>query len=92
MDNSLTPEQTKEIAEILAKGNKIKAIELYRKYTGSGLKEGKDYIDNLVPALKKHAPEKFKDLPSKGTAGCAPIFLITIGISLSIGCLIKYFA
>ena len=35
------------IREHLARGNKIEAIKYYRTATGLGLKESKDYVDNL---------------------------------------------
>jgi ribosomal protein L7/L12 len=36
-----------EVSALLAKGNKIAAIKLYRELTGVGLKEAKDYVDRL---------------------------------------------
>lgn len=36
-----------ELKEIIIKEGKIKAIKRYREHTGVGLKESKEYIDNL---------------------------------------------
>ena len=35
------------LKELVAHGNKIQAIKELRKYSGLGLKEAKDYVDNL---------------------------------------------
>ena len=40
-----------EIEREISMGNKIKAIKLYREMTGAGLKEAKDYIDDLSNRL-----------------------------------------
>lgn len=36
-----------ELRGIISDGGKVKAIKRYREYTGVGLKEAKEYIDNL---------------------------------------------
>jgi hypothetical protein len=36
-----------EILELMKSGQKIQAIKLYRKQTGAGLKEAKDYVESL---------------------------------------------
>ncbi|WP_461206733.1 ribosomal protein L7/L12 [Clostridium sp. DL1XJH146] len=36
-----------EVLELIREGKKIKAIKKYRELTGIGLKEAKEYIDNL---------------------------------------------
>lgn len=35
------------IVDLLASGQKIKAIKLYREQTGVGLKEAKEYVESL---------------------------------------------
>lgn len=37
-----------EIKTFVSEGNKIKAIKRYRDISGAGLKEAKEYIDNLM--------------------------------------------
>lgn len=36
-----------DLRKLISEGKKIKAIKKYRVVTGSGLKEAKEYIDNL---------------------------------------------
>ena len=36
-----------ELRDIISNSGKIKAIKRYREHTGVGLKESKEYIDNL---------------------------------------------
>lgn len=36
-----------ELLNLLAKGNKLAAVKLYKDATGKGLAESKDYVDNL---------------------------------------------
>jgi ribosomal protein L7/L12 len=36
-----------EILDLVRRGEKIKAIQLYREITGLGLKEAKDFIESL---------------------------------------------
>lgn len=59
-----------QIGEMLAKGQKIAAIKLYREATGTGLKEAKDAIDALAA---KH------NIPSAG--GCAGTILCAVGLA-----------
>lgn len=42
------PSVDEEIKNLVANGEKIKAIKKYRDLTGVGLKEAKDYIDKLM--------------------------------------------
>ena len=44
--------------EIFA-GRTITAIKLYRQYTGSGLKEAKDAVEEMEKKLRLESPEKF---------------------------------
>ena len=41
------PEYENEIRELKRKGNHIQAIKRYRKITGAGLFEAKNYVDQL---------------------------------------------
>lgn len=45
MTDGLNATQTAEIEAALARGEKIAAVKLYRDFTGAGLKEAKDAID-----------------------------------------------
>jgi len=44
---SLSPADMAEVARELAKGRKIQAIKLVRERTGMGLKEAKDFVEDL---------------------------------------------
>jgi len=79
MTNDLTPEQTGEIAESLASGNKIKAIKLYRIYTGKDLKESKDFIELLIVQLIQKDPSKFAKLTEQGK-GCASVIVACLSL------------
>ena len=82
MTDQLTPEQTKEIAGVLATGQTIQAIKIYREATGQGLKEAKDFIDALIPELIEQDPERFKALAQKQSAGCGTaVILIGCGFA-----------
>ena len=49
-DPELKPEDIVQITNALAQGSKIAAIKAYRKATGKGLKESKEFVDQLIPA------------------------------------------
>lgn len=44
---AITEEMMSKIKELLSRGAKIQAIKLYRDETGVGLKEAKDYVENI---------------------------------------------
>jgi ribosomal protein L7/L12 len=45
--SSLSTEQERQIKELLAQGQKIAAIKLYREATGSSLKDSKDAVEAM---------------------------------------------
>jgi ribosomal protein L7/L12 len=72
-----TEEQIREITDALQKGRKIEAIKVYREATGLGLKEAKEFIEELTATLREKHPDK---MPA-AKAGCASVFLL-IGVLL----------
>lgn len=79
-----TKEQIEQIGDALAAGGRISAIKIYREVTGKGLKDAKDFIDTLIPALIEQDPEKYSKLTSQGTgSGCASVILVCIGITVA---------
>jgi len=72
-----------EITSLIYEGKKIQAIKVYRNATFKGLKESKDYVDQLSMELYEKYPERFTEKPSK-SAGCgtAIFFLGLIGLAL----------
>ena len=47
IEEEITENIDYELKDIISKSGKIKAIKRYREVTGKGLKESKEYIDNL---------------------------------------------
>ena len=45
--DSLPPHVTQQVKDLVARGNKIEAIKIFRSATGLGLKESKDVIDAI---------------------------------------------
>lgn len=37
-----------ELRELIAEGNRVKAIKRYRSFTGAGLKEAYDYVESMI--------------------------------------------
>ncbi|MBN1673479.1 MAG: ribosomal protein L7/L12 [Kiritimatiellae bacterium] len=70
-----TPEQIQQIGSALADGRKIEAIKIYREATGKGLKEAKEFIDELVPRLQEQDPERYGNLTVSRGTGCAGVIL-----------------
>ncbi|MFY9255001.1 MAG: ribosomal protein L7/L12 [Fuerstiella sp.] len=74
-DSKLAPEVIHEITDALAAAQKIQAIKIYRDATGKGLKEAKQFIDELTPQLIEQDPERFAKL-QRAKAGCGSAVLI----------------
>ena len=77
MSTQLPQDVIDEIRNAIFEGKKIFAIKLYRDATGTGLKEAKDFIEELADRLYEESPDKFSAAP--GSGGCA-------GMLLAIGC------
>lgn len=85
-DPELTPEVIVEITNALTQGNKIEAIKAYRKATGKGLKESKEFVDQLIPGLIEQDPERFAALSDSGL-GCLQIILFAAS-AICCGCVL----
>lgn len=48
IEEEITENIDYELKDIISESGKIKAIKRYREVTGKGLKESKEYIDNLA--------------------------------------------
>ena len=59
LDKPTADELDRQLIELLRMRQKIEAVKVYRQATGSGLKDAKDYVDELQ---RRH------DLPSSGCA------------------------
>lgn len=82
-DRELDPQLIEDIAEMLAQGHKIEAIKAYRKATGLGLKESKEFIDQLIPQLLEQDPERFAAL-SRGGSGCGAAVLVLAACAMTV--------
>lgn len=80
----MTPEQEQEIRALIAKGNKIEAIKLYREAMGVGLKEAKDWVDKEsgTPASNFAERRKPVDAAKKVSTGCTSVVLCLILLAI----------
>ena len=73
MADQPTREQVDEITEAIAQGKKIEAIKIYRKATGEGLREAKEFVETLTGYLQLQDPERFSK--AKSRSGCSGVLL-----------------
>jgi|ERR1043166_4876342 translation elongation factor EF-Ts len=60
MSNPISENDLKEVVNAILAGQKIEAIKLYREYSGLGLKDAKDAVEEIEKKLRTDAPEKFR--------------------------------
>lgn len=80
-----TQNQIEEISQQLRLGRKIQAIKIYRQATGFGLKDSKDFIDQLETALRTEDPDSFKFQTPNGMAGAVLLMIFAIALATLIG-------
>ena len=84
MDKPIPADELTAIREALFQGQKIQAIKLYRKGTGSGLADAKAAVEKLEAELRAASPEKFTTaVPGKGCSGvvvCAVVVAVIFWI------------
>ncbi|MCI0334853.1 MAG: ribosomal protein L7/L12 [Planctomycetes bacterium] len=76
-----------DIAEIQAAifaGQKIPAIKLYRKASGQGLKEAKDFVEALEAELRRTDPTKFTAPAAKGCSISVFCVILLLGTLMAI--------
>ena len=76
----LTTIQAGQIEAALARGEKIAAIKLYREFTGVGLKDAKEAIDQRSGELFQRDPATYAKLAPRG-AGCASVIALVLGLA-----------
>jgi hypothetical protein len=76
---NLSAAQRQQIIVAIYANRKIEAIRLHRAATNSGLKESKEFIEELHARLWEETPEKFVSPPRSGCFGNAAIVLIGLG-------------
>lgn len=52
------PIMDNKIRSLLAKGKKVEAVKIYREEHGIGLKEAKDYVDQIEYSMRRENPSK----------------------------------
>ena len=77
----LTPEQRNAIKAMLAEGRSMEAIKSYREFTGSGLKESKDWVDAYHQELAKEQPELYQ----RKSGCCLGLILLVISLGAAAG-------
>ncbi len=55
-----------KMTELIFAGQKIEAIKMYREASGLGLKESKDFIDQLEKQLREECPDQFTHAAKSG--------------------------
>ncbi len=73
MPKEINDEKRKEILDHLLNGRKIQAIKEIREVTGCGLKESKDFMDELQREIKEKYPDK---IVATNSTGCGCLVLI----------------
>src|SRR5260370_39249837 len=60
MNHPISDGDLNEIREEIFAGRTISAIKLYRQFTGSGLKEAKDAVEEMERKLRVESPGRFR--------------------------------
>lgn len=63
----------RDMTQAIFEGRKIDAIKLHRDATRLGLKESKEFIDELTRQLREECPERFT---ASAKSGCGAVFLL----------------
>lgn len=78
----LPEDKAREMTEEIFAGRKIQAIKMYREAMGVGLKESKEFIDELTRQLREECPERFS---ASAKAGCGAVVMFGAFLSLAAG-------
>lgn len=81
--SDMPPEQMNEILDCIYSGKKIEAIKRYRELRGTGLKEAKQFVEQLSTELRETSPEKFKTPPTVGCASILIFMLVALAVSMA---------
>jgi ribosomal protein L7/L12 len=75
---SIAGADIEQIQSAVFAGRKIEAIKLYRRASGEGLREAKEFIEALEAELRRTEPTRFTKPAAKGcvvAVACALVFL-----------------
>lgn len=81
-DRPLPDDATESIKTALFSGRKIDAIKLYRQISGAGLKEAKDFVEDLEEELRVSDPTRFVAGP-RGRGCGVGVLAFTVILALS---------
>jgi hypothetical protein len=79
----LSAEALNAVTQALQQGNKIEAIKLYRNFTGLGLKDSKDAVEQLESSLRAKYPDQF--VTPRKAKGCWIVLLFFALAAAAIG-------
>lgn len=77
-DQPLPEDPTAAIKDALFQGRKIDAIKLYRQVSGQGLKEAKDFVENLEEELRVSDSTRFVSGPRGKGCGVGVAVVTTV--------------
>ena len=78
---------TEAILDAIFQGRKLDAVKRYKTASGLGLKESKEFVEDLTQRLKSESPEQFRIADS--SSGCASSLLFAsvaiLVVSIAVG-------
>ena len=75
---NMPEDDAKKMTDLIFAGQKLAAIKMYRDATGLGLKESKQFIDQLEKQLREECPENFAHAAK---TGCS---VVAVGVLLAL--------
>jgi hypothetical protein len=87
MSEPLSEGDLKEVRDAIIAGRKIEAIKLYREFSGQGLKEAKDAVEEMEKKVRAEATERFPvQQPEHGQQKEAKSSKSLSGVQVGKGC------
>jgi hypothetical protein len=84
-DQPLPDDTNESIKASLYEGRKIDAIKLFRQISGEGLKESKDFVEDLDEELRVSDPARYISGPrGKGCGISVLVISVIIGVATNI--------
>lgn len=79
-DSNSSPDSdlVSRITAALAANRRVEAIKIFCEEKGVGLKDGKDFVEHLIPRLIEEDPERFGHLKRKSGCGSSAAVLLII--------------
>lgn len=82
---AMPEDEAKKMTDLIFAGQKIQAIKMYKEATGLGLKESKDFIDDLEKQLRQECPENFAHAAK---TGCSVVLAAGALLALAAGAVV----